>query len=73
MRGLDRLVVNLIEGGKRMEEFDPFDMERAELEAFADAVAKRVPYPIPKEEALQNVAVLEAILVSSREGRTAML
>jgi predicted dehydrogenase len=40
--------------------------ERAELEHFAEAVAARRPLMLPGGDAVHNVAVLEAILASSR-------
>lgn len=49
--------------------YDDFDIEAdaltAELEAFADAVEGRVPYPIPHDQIIHVVAVLEAIIKSS--------
>ena len=39
--------------------------ERAELEAFADAIERGTPYPCPPEDAVHGVAVLEAILTSA--------
>jgi predicted dehydrogenase len=52
--------------------FDPYDMESdaltAELEAFADAVEGRAPYPIPLDQIIHAVAVLEAIITSADTG-----
>ena len=49
--------------------YDPYDMESdalaEELEAFADAVAGRAPYPIPHDQMIHAVAVLEAIIKSA--------
>ena len=42
--------------------------ERAELEAFADAIERGTPYPCPPEDAVHGVAVLEAIVESARSG-----
>jgi predicted dehydrogenase len=42
--------------------------ERAELEAFAEAIERGVPYPCPPADAVHGVAVLEAILASARAG-----
>ena len=36
------------------------DIERAELEAFADAIGGRAPYPVPIAEVVHGVAVMEA-------------
>jgi predicted dehydrogenase len=40
----------------------------AELAAFADACAGRAPYPITVEEAIRNVAVMQAIRASADAG-----
>jgi predicted dehydrogenase len=50
-------------------EFEPFDALRYELEAFADAVAGRAPYPIPVEQMLADVAALEAAFKSIETGK----
>lgn len=44
------------------------DAARANIEAFATAVAGGAPYPIPPEEMVHNIAVLEAIVRSSESG-----
>ena len=41
--------------------FPPVDSARVNLEAFADAVAGRAPYPIPMSEMLDTVAAFEVI------------
>jgi predicted dehydrogenase len=48
--------------------FEKFDIERAELEAFADAIAGRAPYPIPWGDILNGVAVFEAVSRSITAG-----
>ena len=45
------------------------DKEQAVLEAFADAVAERRPYMVPPEQAVNGIAVLEAIVASSTAGK----
>lgn len=49
--------------------FDPVDLVRANNEAFADAVAGKARYPIPTEDMIHNVAILDAITASIRENR----
>jgi len=50
--------------------FPPVDSVRVNLEAFADAVAGRTPYPIPTSEMLNTVAAFEAIAEAVRsDGR----
>jgi predicted dehydrogenase len=43
--------------------------ERAELDAFADAIERGTPYACPPEDAVHGVAVLEAIIKSAQSGR----
>jgi predicted dehydrogenase len=50
--------------------FPPFDSVRANLEAFADAVAGVSPYPISTSEMLDTVAAFEAIAEAAKsDGR----
>ena len=62
------LEIGDIDGKVRRVEFAPADIERAELEAFADAVAGTGVYPVPVEEAVHGVAVLEAAVRSAASG-----
>lgn len=55
-----------IDGAVRRIEYPQVNMERAELEAFADAVAGVNAYPVPIEEVVHGVAVMEAAVRSSR-------
>jgi predicted dehydrogenase len=50
------------------QSFPPVDSVRANLEAFADAVAGVAPYPIPTGEILDTVAALEAIAKAAKSG-----
>ena len=45
------------------------DTVRANLEAFADAVAGRAPYPFSDAEKVANIALLEALCQSAETGR----
>ena len=50
-------------------EFPKLDIERAELEAFADAAEGSGVYPVTAEEAVHGVEVMEAaILSAARDG-----
>ncbi len=51
-------------------DFGPFDKERAELDAFADAITGSAPYPLPNDQAIHGVAVFEEILESAVSGET---
>jgi predicted dehydrogenase len=48
--------------------YPALDIERAELEAFAAAIAGEAPYPIPVSEAVHGVSVLETVVSSTRAG-----
>jgi predicted dehydrogenase len=61
IRDHNRLTITRTGADKEVLDFPPFDIERAELEAFADAVTTGEPYPIARDEVLNNVAYLEAI------------
>jgi len=54
-----------INGEVEAKTYPRFDKERAELEAFADAVAGKAPYPLPNDEAIHGVAAFEAIVKSA--------
>lgn len=50
----------------------PLDSVRANLEAFADAVDGRAPYPIPDEEMVALAAACEAIVASASDNGRAV-
>jgi predicted dehydrogenase len=54
--------------GKNLRQgYDTVDIERAELEAFAAAIAGGPAYPVPEDEVGHGVSVMEAISRSARE------
>jgi predicted dehydrogenase len=69
MRGETELLASSLDGDVQRSAFEPVDKERAVLEAFADAVARRLPFPIAAEEIVNGVAATEAVAVSARSGR----
>ncbi len=50
-----------------------FSMERAELEAFADAAEGRGTYPVTADQAVQGIAVLDGIVRSAAENKPVKL
>jgi predicted dehydrogenase len=56
-------------GGPQVMEIAEIDAERAEMEAFADAVTGAAPFPYSVESAVNAVAVLEAMAKSAKSGR----
>ena len=57
-----------VSGARRVEEYPPYNAVLANLEAFADAVEGRAPYPVPQGEMAATIAALEAIFRSARSG-----
>ncbi|MBE0624245.1 MAG: Gfo/Idh/MocA family oxidoreductase [Burkholderiales bacterium] len=66
---LDHRILEIcdIEGRVRRIEYPQLDIERAELEAFADAIAGVAAYPVPVEEAIHGVAVMQAAIRSAAD------
>ena len=57
-------------GRPERTDYPPAAAVRANLEAFADAIAGRAPYPVPHADMIATVAALEAVVRSARnEGR----
>lgn len=73
MRGHDTLIVAKNNAGERTLSFDPVDIERAELEEFANAVQSRKPFPVPRADVANNIGFLEAIGHSVHSGRPAAI
>ena len=67
------LVLRKIGAEPQRLNFTPFDSQRAELEAFADAIEGRAPYPIPAEQMLATVAAFEATVASIESGASVTL
>ena len=70
--GENELILRM--SGRALERiaFEPVEPLRIQLEAFADAVEGRAPYPIPAAQMIDAVAALEAI-VKSMASRTPVL
>lgn len=70
LRGPDRLELTRKEGtAPSVTDYPVIDLERAELEAFADAVAGRAGFPVSAEQAIHGAAVFEAIVRSFSAGQ----
>ena len=54
-------------------EYAPSSSVLANIEAFADAVEGRTPYPMPQDQMLATIAALEAIIESARTGSKVMV
>ncbi len=62
--GETEIVLRMSGQPARRLQLEPADSLRAELEAFAGAVEKRAPFPVPPAQMLQTVAAFEAVIRS---------
>jgi predicted dehydrogenase len=62
------LTIRMSGGRNRQMTFEPVDTLRAELEAFADAVATGAPFPITPQQMIDGVGALEATVRSIESG-----
>jgi len=69
LRNGARFTFQPIEGKGASIDYPDFDAEKTELEAFAAAVTGERPFPVPVDDAVHSVAVLEAIDRSAKMGR----
>jgi len=69
MRGENELNAIDFDGNASRTTYDAVDKERAELEAFADAVVAGVNFVIAPEAIVNTVAVTEAVTASARTGQ----
>jgi len=56
-----------------VQNFDRVDIEKAELETFAEAAGGGAPYPVPWEDIIHATAVLEAVIKAGKTGETVRL
>jgi len=68
MRGNNKLTACGLEGAPQKMSLAAVDMEKATLEAFADAVAAKQRFVVPPEQAVNGIAVLEAAVASAASG-----
>ncbi|WP_207538524.1 Gfo/Idh/MocA family protein [Sabulicella rubraurantiaca] len=68
LHGHERLTFRPRDGEDQVTDFPPTDIERAELEAFAAAVAGGPAYPLPPEEAIHGVSVFETMIWAASSG-----
>jgi predicted dehydrogenase len=69
MRGDTELLASDLAGNVQRFTYEAIDKERAELEAFTDAVAAGVKFVIAPAEIVNTVAVTEAVVASARSGK----
>ena len=64
VRGVNRIEFQPLGGELQVEEFDPVDMCKAQLELFAAAAQGKTDWPVPPADGINGVAALEAMLKS---------
>ena len=69
MRGDTELITRGIQGQPERITLPAVDKEKAELEAFADGIEEKKSFVVPAEEAVNGVAVLDAIVASAARGK----
>lgn len=62
-------MIQPVKGETQWIDVPEFDVNKAELEAFAKAAQGGAPYPIPAAEMIAGVAATDAIVASARSGR----
>ncbi|HTK33815.1 MAG TPA: Gfo/Idh/MocA family oxidoreductase [Caulobacteraceae bacterium] len=62
-------MIQPVKGEAEWIDVPEFDVNRAELDAFAVAATDGVPYPVPYDQMIQGVAATDAIIASARSGR----
>ncbi len=73
MRGHEKLTTSMRGGGEDVTTYETVDIERAELEAFANACTGDEAYPIPWSDIVHATAALEAVVTSAETGETVTL
>lgn len=63
-RGSEVLETTSTGGDRQVRTYAPCDIERAELEAFGDAIVGRETYPVSHEEILNGISAFEAVSAS---------
>ena len=66
--GESRFVFQRAGGPEEVTEFGATDIEAAEIEAFADVIRNRRHWPVPRSDALDGLALFEAICAAARPG-----
>ena len=66
----DEITFCKLGGTPEKHSFPKVDSVLTEMEAFADAVEGIAPYPVPQDQILQNVSVLEAVFEAAESGET---
>ena len=70
LRNPETMVLTSADGDRAMRSFAQVDTVRAELEAYANAIAGQADYPVSLDEVLWGIAAFEGVSRSIAEGRT---
>jgi len=67
-RGEDSLIVAKIAGATKEHTFEHADSLRVLLEAFADAIEGKAPFPVTPAQMLDTIGAFEAVIASLASG-----
>ena len=70
MRGERTLATCRLRKSPEIIKFDYVDIEKAELEAFADLVQTDVDFPVPMKDVIHGVEILENTVKAAATGET---
>ena len=71
--GEHELLVHRGSGTPERLGFEPVNALKAELEAFADAIEGRAPFPVSDEDMIATVSAFEAVVRALESGETVTL
>jgi len=67
-------LTQVLSGGEKTRiEYEPCSSVLVNLEAFADAIDQRAPYPVPQTQMIANIAAMEAMIRSAATGEIVSL
>ena len=67
MNGQNEIITSFINQKPKTKQFSDVNIERLELESFAQSILNPISYPVSEEEVLNGVSTFEAISKSIKE------
>ncbi len=67
MQKNDELQLCFVDEKPQIRTYPAIDMQRAELEAFADAINGRTVFPVPTDQVVHGIAVQDALIASCQQ------
>ena len=73
MNGQNEIITSFINQKPKTKQFSDANIERLELESFAQSILNPISYPVSEEEVLNGVSTFEAISKSIKENGSKVL